>query len=228
MASFSTRELRDALRAIPLFSALTAPDLSALLEHAGTVTAGAGEEIFSPEEAAESFYVILSGQVKVYQLSSRGDEQIFHLYGRGQTFGEAAMWSGERYPAFASALRETRLLKVDREALLQMIRHRPEAAVAMLAGLSLKLREFNHLIEQLALREVPGRLAQVILDLAEEAGANRIELRYSKRELAARIGTVSETLSRALRRLQQDGLIQVAGARITILDREGLEDLAAG
>ncbi len=228
MPALSNKELRDLLRGIPLFSALTGPDLSALLAQAATVRVSAGEDIFSPDEAAESFYVILTGRVKIYQISSRGDEQIFHLYGRGQTFGEAAMWAGDRYPAFASALQETRLLRVDRELLFETIRRRPETAVAMMAGLSLKLREFNHLIEQLALKEVPGRLAQVLLELAEEAGGNQVELGHSKRELAAQIGTIAETLSRALRRLQQDGLIRVDGARITILDRDRLEDLAAG
>jgi len=221
-----TREAREALRAIPLLSALEGEDLASLLDRCVRQRVRAGEEIFSPEDPARAFFVILSGQIKVFHLSSRGDEQILHLYGPGQTFGEAAMWARGRFPAFAAALKDTVLLRIDRDTLLETIRDRPEMALAMLAGLSLKLREFSRLIEQLALKEVPSRLAQVLLQLSDEAGSASFTLGHSKRELAAQIGTIAETLSRALRRLSRQGLIRVEAARITILDREGLEDLA--
>ena len=236
---------RDALRIlrrVPLFSALSETDRVALLAECRGRRAAAGTELVSAGEAADRFYVIVRGRVKLYQLSARGDEQILHLYGSGATFGEAAMWLGQAFPAYAETVEETALLVVPREVLETAIQRRPEIARGMLAGLSLKLREFNRLIEQLSLREVPARLATVLLELAGEAGSSNdqspssrhgssqltVVLPSSKRELAAQIGTIPETLSRAFAKLSRAGLIEVAGRRIRILDREGLRDVADG
>jgi CRP/FNR family transcriptional regulator len=185
----------------------------------------AGAQIFTRDEVADRFYVILAGKVKLYKLSPKGDEQILHLYGPSGTFGEAAMWAGINYPAYAEALTDTTLLVVRSEILKRSIAGKPELAFGMLAGMSFKLREFNQLIEQLSLKEVPARLAGILLDLSREAGRTTIHLHQSKRELAAQIGTVAETLSRSLRKLKEAGLIEVHGSRITILDPEGLKGL---
>lgn len=183
-------------------------------------------QIFSPEETADRFYVILSGRVKIYQLSPKGDEQILHLYGPGNTFGEAAMWAGTHYPAHAQTLAASTLLAVTRTALHELAARRPDMALAMIAGMSRKLQEFNRLIEQLSLKEVPARLAGVLLKLHRESGTGTIRLRQTKRELASQIGTTAETLSRTLAKLKNGGLIEVRGPEITILDSKGLGDLA--
>jgi len=170
--------------------------------------------------------VILDGRVKVYKLSARGDEQILHLYGPGETFGEAAMWSGGHFPAHAEAVDHCRLLIVSRETLRRAITRQPDLAMGMMAGLSAKLREFNALIEDLSLREVPARLARVLLAEADAAGGATFRLPQTKRHLAAQIGTVAETLSRALGKLRKQGLIDVSGSTITILDADALAELA--
>ena len=103
---------------------------------------------------------------------------------------------------------------------------RADLAMDMMAGMSAKLREFNQLIEQLALKEVPARLANILLDLPARPGTDTVVLKQTKRELAAQIGTVAETLSRALKKLRDMGLIEVDGSQITILDAEGLAELA--
>ena len=96
----------------------------------------------------------------------------------------------------------------------------------MLAGMSAKLREFNQLIEQLSLKEVPARLADILLRLPAKPGTDTVVLKQTKRELAAQIGTVPETLSRAFRKLTDQGLIEVKASKITILDSKRLADLA--
>jgi CRP/FNR family transcriptional regulator len=214
------------LRRVPLFSKLSAADLDELLQYCRMMKAPAGREILSPETPADSFYVIVSGRVKLYKISPKGDEQILHLFGPGDTFGEAAMWGGIPYPATADALEETRLLVVGREPLRRAFTKNPEVALEMLAGMAAKLQEFNHLIEQLSLKEVPARLAEVLLQMAREAGSDTVYLKQPKRELASRIGTIAATLSRALAKLKSEKLIAVDGAKITILDRGRLEDLA--
>jgi CRP/FNR family transcriptional regulator len=209
-----------------MFSPISDDELGGLIQSGRTTRFRAGSQVLSPGMPAECFYVILTGKVKLYQLSPKGDEQILHLYGPGATFGEAAMWSGGEYPAHAEALTETTLLAIARSALSNAITRRPELALEMMAGMASKLREFNALIEQLSLREVPARLARALLTMAEETGSDTVQLSQSKRELAAQLGTVAETLSRAFARLRKAGLIEVDGARITLLDRDGLTDLA--
>jgi len=226
MARLTRSEIAAALRRVPLFSALGEADLRELLRTCPTRHLPGGSQVFSPSQQADSFYVILTGRVKLYKLSPKGDEQILHLYGPGRTFGEAAMWAGIRYPAHAEVLADSTLLLVRRTVLKDLIARNAELGMAMLAGMSSKLWEFNTLIGQLSLREVPGRLANVLLEMPAKAGTDTVVLTQTKRELAAQIGTAPETLSRALRKLTALGLIEVNGPEITILDPDGLADLA--
>lgn len=228
MARLTITEITDAVRAVPLLSHLGDDEVRKLLDACLTEHLPAGSQVFSPLQQADSFYVILHGRAKVYKLSPRGDEQILHLYGPGNTFGEAAMWAQIKYPAHADVLEDTTLLVIKRSVLGQLIADDPEMAMAMLAGMSAKLREFNQLIEQLSLRDVPARLANVLLELPAKPGTDTVVLKQSKRELAAQIGTIAETLSRALKKLSASGLIEVNGPEITILDPDGLAELADG
>lgn len=226
MGRLSTSEISAALRQTPLLAALGEAELQELLRACPVRDLPPGARVVHSFQKAESFYVILAGKVKVYKVSPKGDEQILHLYGPGNTFGEAAMWAGVRYPADAETLTDSTLLAVSRAALKGLIGRSPDLAMAMMAGMSAKLREFNQLIEQLSLKEVPARLADVLLGLPTKAGTNTVVLKQTKRELAAQIGTIAETLSRALRKLSASGLIEVNGREITILDPDGLAKLA--
>jgi len=219
-------ETLTVMERVPLFSALPRKDLEHLLADCRMRSVRAGTELVSPGEPADRFYVILTGRVNVFQLSAKGDQQILHAYGAGATFGEAAMLRGEGFPAHAEALEDATLLVVDRQTLAATIRRQPELALGMLAGLSGKLQEFARLIEKLALKDVPARLAAILLELAGAAGAASFVLPQSKRELAAQIGTIPETLSRSLAKLRRAGWISVDGRRIRILDAEALRDLA--
>lgn len=217
----------EAVRAVPMFSALDDKAMADLLSRCRTTSSRAGEMIFLAGQKAESFYVILSGKVEIFRLSARGDRQILHLFGPGQTFGEAGMWVGGDWPAHAEAVVDSKLLIVRRDALQKAFSRNAELALAMLAGMSAKLREFAELIEQLSLKDVPTRLAAALLAMAREAGGgDRVVLRQTKRQLAGQIGAAAETLSRALAKLKAAGLIEVRGSQIVIRDRAGLKALA--
>ncbi len=136
------------------------------------------------------------------------------------------MWAGGYFPAHAETLAETTLLVVSRSVLKDLLAHNTEMAMGMLAGMSGKLREFNQLIEQLSLKDVPARLANALLAMPAAAGTNTVVLKQTKRELAGQIGTVPETLSRALKKLKSSGLIDVDGAEITLVDPDGLARIA--
>ena len=211
---------------VPLFAALDDAAAGELLRRFQTIRRPAGTILFAPTDRAERLFAVEAGRVKLYKLSAKGDEQILHLYGPGHSFAEAAVLAGGTYPAFAEALDDVTLLVVTRRELREAIAGNPELAMGMLAGLSAKLHEFNRLIEELSLKEVPARLAGVLLRLSERAGGCTVRLEQTRRELAGQIGTVAETLSRALGKLKDAGLIEVRGRRITLLDADALAELA--
>jgi len=163
-------------------------------------------------------------------VGGEGREQVLPLFGRGEPCGEVAVFHGGAYPATAQAMTAARTLYLSRTDFLDAARRRPELLLTMLGVLSLRLRRFVDLIDDLSLKEVSARLALRLLELAGEAGAGGggVPLRVSKATLAAQIGTVPETLSRTLARMQQRGVILVEGRTVTVLDTKALRAVAEG
>lgn len=216
------------LEAVSLFSGLPEQDLGLLAEIALPRTFKKGELIFSEGDEGRGFYVVVEGMVEVFKLSPEGRKQVLHFLGPGEPFGEVAVFSGKSFPAHAAALEDSHLLFFPREAFMRLIEGHPPFIMRMLAVLARRLREFAALIEDLSLKEVSARLARYILSWQGDRGVSeRVELEVSKGQLANLLGTVPETLSRALTRLSKQGLIEVQGRSIKVLDQEGLARLAA-
>jgi CRP/FNR family transcriptional regulator len=223
-------KLTDQIGGIPLFRGLTPKHYDELAMIVVDQVVPRGRMIFSQGDEALGLYVVISGRVKIFKLSLEGKEQILHLFGAGEPIGEVAVFAGGKFPAYAEALEETRLFFFPRPAFIDLIRKHPSVALNMLAVLSLRLRQFTSLIEDLSLKEVPGRLAAHLLYLGEgKKDVAEVDLDISKNQLASLLGTIPETLSRILARMARDGFIELSGQRrIRILDRKGLEELASG
>ena len=189
-----------------------------------------GRIIFSEGDPGNGFYVIISGRVKIFKLSLDGKEQILHILGPGEPFAEVAVFTGSSYPANAMALEKSRIFFFPREAFVKLIGSHPYLAMNMLATLAWRLKQFTHMIEDLSLKEVPGRLAAYILlaSVQDDKNEDKVTLNISKTQLASFLGTIPETLSRILTKMNKQGFVGVDGAVITILDRDRLEDLAEG
>jgi len=213
------------LKNIPLFAGLNESDLGALQAIAKVRESQRGELLFSDGERAEGFFVVLEGKVKVYKLSAEGKERILHIVHPGGTFAEAAIFGNGLYPACAEALAPGKLLFLPKDGFLGLLNGNSRIAINMIAGLSKFLRQFAQQIEELTFKDVPSRLASYLLELSK-GRKTTVELPISKSQLASNLGTVSETLSRTLRKLSDDDLIQVSGKQVTILDFERLEELA--
>ncbi len=215
---------------IPLFQGLDRKHYDELAMIVTDQVFQKGETIFGEEDEGTGFYVVLSGRVKIFKLSPEGKEQILHIFGPGEPIGEVAVFTGRRFPASAEALEETRAFFFARKEFMDLIRRDPSLALNMLAVLSQRLRKFSSLIEDLSLKEVPGRLAAYLLYLAEgKKGKSEVILEISKNQLASLLGTIPETLSRILAKLSREGFIKSNGPRqIQLLDRKGLEELASG
>ena len=212
---------------IPLFEGLPPEqieDLAMIITDQGFRK---GETIFSEGEEGNGFYVVITGQVKIFKLSSEGKEQILHFFGPGEPFGEVPVFAGQQFPANAAAMEQSRVFFFPRKSFVDLIKKNPSLALNMLAVLSKRLRRFAALVDDLSLKEVPGRLAAYLLYLSDQSkGAKDLELTVTKAQLASLLGTIPETLSRILAKLGSQGLIETDGRRIRILKREAIQDLA--
>jgi CRP/FNR family transcriptional regulator len=212
---------------IPLFNGLPEDQIFAIKKIAVEKQFNKGEIIFSEGDEGNGFFVIAEGRVKVFKVSTEGKEQILHIFGPGQPFGEVPVFTGQRFPANAQAIDKTRVLFFPRASIVDLISANPSLALNMLAIMSKKLRQFAVQIENLSLKEMPARLASYLIFLADEQNNdNVVSLKISKGQLASILGTIPETLSRVFAKLSGQNLISVDGKKIALLDRRGLENLA--
>ena len=216
------------LKGWQIFSYLTPRDLTQLATIASLETHRKGETIFTEGDDADALWVLLKGQVKIYKVGPDGREQVLRIVRAGESFAEAAALARSAFPAGAEATARSTTARFPADDFLRLLEASPQLATNMIVALSHLLRGFAALVDALALRDVPSRLAKYLLDASLRAGADTVVLDVRKTVLAARLGTVSETLSRALRRLREQGLIAVDGQRIEILDRSALQRVSAG
>jgi len=188
-----------------------------------------GDMLFGEGKEGVGFYVVAGGQVKVFKMSFDGREQILHILGPGDPVGEVPVFAGTTYPANAQALTKASLFFFPRKKLIELYRESPSLAMNMLAVLSRRLREFTVLIENLSLKEIPQRLATYLVHQQSlKPVSARVKLSVTKGVLSNILGTSQETLSRVLGKMSQEGLIEVQGKEISILDMERLKSLAEG
>jgi CRP/FNR family transcriptional regulator len=211
---------------MPLFAGLSGPQYEALARICVRRSWRKGERIFSEDDEGTGFYMVAAGRVKIFKVSLDGKEQILHLLGPGESFGEVSVFTGQGFPADAVTSAQSVLLFFPRLAFIALIRKDPALALNMMAQLSLRLRQFAGLIEDLSLKEVPGRLAKYLLYLSDQKGGGEMSLDVSKGQLASLLGTIPETLSRILAKMKRQGLIGLRGAQIRIIDRPGIEQIA--
>jgi CRP/FNR family transcriptional regulator len=222
-----------ALRNCRLFAELPAADLRRLADIATARRCAAGILLFEQGDPADRFYVVAAGRVKVFRPGARGREQILHVVHPGESFGEAAIFDGRPFPACAQTIEASTLIAVPAEAFLGLLRGDSALTLRLLGGLALWVRRLVDLVEDLSLRDVQARLAGFLL---REAAARSLDLRSgaripigtTKALLARRLGTVGETLSRALHKLQKDGAIRVSGRDVLVIAPERLHAAAGG
>lgn len=210
----------------PLFSGLPENQIKDLSNIAFSKKMKRGVTIFFEGDPGDGFYLVATGKVKVFKMAFNGKEQILHILGEAQPFGEAAVFQGKPFPANAEALVNSELIYFPKKDFLRVIEANPQVALNMLGLLSARLRKFAHQIEDLSLREVPHRLANYILYLTEEQGSEtQVTLEISKGQLASLLGTVPETLSRILTKFSNDNVLKVSNRTIEIIDLEQLREL---
>ena len=208
-----------------LFAGLPEEELEKIADITISKTFGRGESIFFEGDEGNGFYMVAEGRVKILKMSLDGKEQILHIFGPGEPFGEVPVFHGQPFPANALSLVKSKLLFFPRREFVELVTKNPSLALNLLAMLSLRLRRFAKQIESLSLKEVPGRLAAYLIYLSEEQGASdQVKLDIPKGQLASLFGTIPETLSRIFAKMTEEGLIRVEGRTIYIDDFEGLQE----
>lgn len=217
-----------------LFAGLPDADIETFASLARVENAPSKTLLFTEGEPCDRFYVVASGRVKVFKESEKGKEQILHIVHPGQSFAEAAMFAGTgRFPASAETLEDSTLIVLPADHFIGCLREDSELCLRLLSSVTLWLRRMVDLVEDLALKDVQTRLGGFLLREAEERNlllqpGTEILLPMSKSDLARRLGTAAETLSRALFKLQKDGAVQVKGRLVTIADPTKLQTAAQG
>jgi CRP/FNR family transcriptional regulator len=199
-----------------------------LVELAGEAvwcTYAAGEVVFLEGEVAPGLYVLHTGWLKAVKVSPEGREQTLRFIGPGETFNEISVFADRPNPATAIALEPAGLWLLPRTAILRLLSERPEVARHIIGSLADRVVDLVNLVTDLSLRPVTGRLARLLLEGASGDVLHRPRW-YTQAELAARLGTVSDVVQRAMRGLEAEGVIDVERHLIRIRDRAALERLA--
>jgi CRP/FNR family transcriptional regulator, dissimilatory nitrate respiration regulator len=197
----------EIVAATPLFRGLNPQTSRTLVGRALPRAYEKGAILFHQGEPASAFFVILDGWIKIYRTTPDGLEVVLHVFKKGESFAEAAMFLGGRYPASAETVAPSRLLKIDGDAFRARIREQPEFAMSMLASASYQMKMLVEQIEQIKVRSAPQRIADFLVRITStREGAAVVELPFEKSLLANRLGMKPESFSRALKRLRPLGV----------------------
>jgi CRP-like cAMP-binding protein len=222
----------EILAKVPVFSGLPEEERERLGRLLRSRRYARGEVIFLEGDQGTALCLIAEGRIRIQLTGTDGREVVINVYGPGEIFGEMALLDGEPRSADAIAQDASRVFWLQREDFAAFLDNHPRAAMTMLASLSRRLRHTTRVVQDATFRDVPARLARVLLDLARNgqpvAQGIRIESRLTQGELAAMVGASRETVNRALRGFEQRGLIGWEASRIIILKPDQLRARAEG
>jgi len=217
------------LRRLPLFNDLTDAELAVIAGGVGRLQFDAGSVIFQEGEICRELLIVEEGEVKLIKSAPNGRQQLLSIERKGSSLAEVAVFDGGRYPATAEAASSTSLLRLSSDNFRKLCVSNPEMALKVFRVLAGRLRNLVRLVEELSFSTVRTRLVAHLVRLAEQRGQPTrggvcFQLNENNEELAARLGTVRELISRNLGRLHGDRLIQMEKRTLTIRDLSALRD----
>ncbi len=187
----------------------------------------ANETLFFQGDKPSGFYALVEGKIKIYKLSFNGKEQIIRIIDKKSIFGEAAIFINENHPVYASAIEKSELLFFPAQEIILLMRAEPDFSFNMIKFLSKRLIKLTSIIESVALTEVPARIANYIIGLGENNNCpKKCFLKVNRRQLASIIGTIPETLSRTLKKMKENGIINISGNEIVVENQDKLVALS--
>ncbi|OGU65285.1 MAG: hypothetical protein A2279_05670 [Stygiobacter sp. RIFOXYA12_FULL_38_9] len=221
----------ETISSLPLFSELTSTQSSQIISICKISTYKKNEIIFMEEDPYKGFYILLKGSVKIYKLSFEGKESILHFIKPFESFGDVPLFEGGNYPVNAQVISDSVLVFIPYKEFMHLIKNNSTICFNMLVGFSKKMRHLTQKVEELSTKEVTNRFARYLLEEIKKSGTENlpepfIRINLSKKNIASYIGTITDTLSRLLRKLQKEKTIRVSGKSIFVLDLRKIKALA--
>ncbi len=218
------------LKLVPLFSSLKDEELDTILNHSSKVNYPKNKIIFLEEEEGNELYMILKGRVKVVRISESGEEITLAVLQKGDFFGEMSLLDGKPRSATVVSDEDSILILFNTNNFEKVIEKYPRIALKLLKELTSRLRKADDLIGNLAFLNVSGRIAGILLQLAEEHGQKTKEgviviSRPTHQAIANMVGSSRETVTRVLKRFEEKQYIMMSGKNITIFDKENIKNI---
>ncbi|WP_425409023.1 Crp/Fnr family transcriptional regulator [Hyphococcus sp.] len=229
--SAATASLIWELKRHPFFEALSDETLKGLLNAAQTVVFSPRKEVFSQGDNSDCLYIILSGCVKISSFSDTGKETVLAFMGENEILGEMGVFDGGVRSAAASALQETRALRLYRRDVLDFLERNHGVALQIISALCTRLRHTNFLLEDIATLPAGPRLARALLRLGEyyghvdEDGSLCIDMKLSQGNLGAHAGLMRENVNRQIKLWEHEGIVRQKGGVITVLKPDMLKNI---
>ena len=226
-----TAEELKILRESTLLKNLDMSSLMAIVQAATPYKAGRGGFFFHQGEPATTFFLLVSGRVRLSQIADDGRQVIFHYFGAGEGIGVAVVMTGNNYPVSAEAVTDSFALGWDREASISLMEKYPRLAINSMELIAVRFWELQNRYRELATERVEQRLARAILRLTDhlygQVTHTPATLKLSRQDLAEMTGTTLFSVSRICSDWEQRGILATGREQITVLNREELQDVAA-
>lgn len=209
-----------------LFADLGLPQLQRIAKNAVRIRLDEGDALFQQGDPATRFYLVASGQIKLFRLSPTGNEKVIDIVIPGSTFAEALMFlKAPHYPVGAQALQTSEVISIDAVDFADMLKGSVTTCFVMMGSMSQRLRGKLREIDELSLHSATCRVAAYLVKQAPPE-TDSFELPVAKQVVASRLSVKPETFSRIVKNLTGAGVIRVVGSRVTICDREALDAAA--
>ena len=230
MARLERNAKRAALVGSPLFAAMRPEELDEILRFSSERRVRRGQTIFQRGDNGSSLMAVLRGRIRISSVSGDGKEVTLNVINPGEIFGEIALLDGEPRSADATAIEDTLLLVVERRHFLPFLRQNEDLFPRLLAVLCSRLRRTSTALEEIALFDLPVRLARVLLKLADDYGrpnsaGTRIDLKLSQRELSNLVASSRESVNKQLRAWRENGTLDLEAGFIVLRRPAELRDL---
>lgn len=221
---------RTALLSSPLFQAMQPEELNEILSLALERRFKRGQTIFQKDDSGSSMMAVLRGLVRISVVSAEGKEITLNVIRPGEVFGEIALLDGQPRSADATAAEETALLVVERRQFLPFLSRNQDLTLRLLAVLCQRLRQTSMALEQIALFDLPARLARVLLKLGTDYGRAtpngiRIDLKLSQRDLSNLVAASRESVNKQLGAWREEGVLSLDEGYIVLRREAGLQTL---
>ncbi|MFW2501554.1 Crp/Fnr family transcriptional regulator [Clostridium diolis] len=215
---------------VPIFENLNRDELVEIVNKINHKEFNKGDVIFTEGNIANTLYFINEGKIKLYKYTKDGKEQILHILSEGDFFGELELIKPSKYRFNSKAIEDAKICTLTKEEMRDIMMKNPEIGIKVLETVGERLSKVENLVQNLATNDVDSRMAYLIIELMEKYGENvegniSVKLPISREDMASYIGVTRETISRKLKKLEDENLIKIIGTKtIIIIDEEGLKN----